>query len=431
MAGYASLESLAVRRVLLVVAVVLGVQCVLGAAPRQWTDRSGKFQVEASLVTVKDGKAYLEKGDGTVVPVEIAKLCTADQEYLLSLPDHRAYFQKNPIPGVKAPLAKPKMAVIPTPDDARVGEVRRFPNLGWGVQSLAFSPDGALLVAGKMDEAILVFNVVKGGPVGAYGHLEDLGQVESLAFTPDGKTLLCGGSKGRILDCDVGPKGTLRTANRFAGHSGGVRSIAIGSDGRTVLSGGGEKQVRCWDLTNCREQFAVGGFRGPVKATFLTRSLKQALASDGGVLVLIDVQHGKALQSMALAHSTAQAVAISPDGARVAVCDGSKVRLWETRSGRELPPLSTEEMQWAVQFLPTGRHLLSGERGKVALWEVETQRRVGEFSSAEALYVHCLACSPDGRHFASIPSAAGQALQVFRMPPEVEESAKEPAGSTP
>jgi hypothetical protein len=64
--------------------VVLGllVAVVSPAAPRKWTDDTGRYSVEAELVDVKDGKVVLRKADGTTVEVPLDKLSAADREYL-------------------------------------------------------------------------------------------------------------------------------------------------------------------------------------------------------------------------------------------------------------------------------------------------------------------------------------------------------------
>ncbi len=49
---------------------------------REWSDASGKYRIEADLVAVRGDKVILEKKDGTITSVPIAKLSAADQEYL-------------------------------------------------------------------------------------------------------------------------------------------------------------------------------------------------------------------------------------------------------------------------------------------------------------------------------------------------------------
>ena len=49
---------------------------------REWTDKTGRFSVEAELVEVKDGMAVLKKADGTVISVAVEKLSDSDRTYL-------------------------------------------------------------------------------------------------------------------------------------------------------------------------------------------------------------------------------------------------------------------------------------------------------------------------------------------------------------
>lgn len=49
---------------------------------RTWSDTTGKFQIEATLVSVADGKVQLKKKSGEIVAVPIDKLSKEDQEFL-------------------------------------------------------------------------------------------------------------------------------------------------------------------------------------------------------------------------------------------------------------------------------------------------------------------------------------------------------------
>ena len=49
---------------------------------RVWTDRTGRFQVEARYVDLEGGKVTLEKADGTVIRVSLSSLSEADQRFI-------------------------------------------------------------------------------------------------------------------------------------------------------------------------------------------------------------------------------------------------------------------------------------------------------------------------------------------------------------
>ena len=83
----------AVRRLLATICVLAGIILMPGVAPAQqdaaafrtWTDSTGRFRVEASLVAVQEGQVHLKKRTGTVVHVPLRRLSQADREYVRSL----------------------------------------------------------------------------------------------------------------------------------------------------------------------------------------------------------------------------------------------------------------------------------------------------------------------------------------------------------
>jgi WD40 repeat protein len=70
------------------------------------------------------------------------------------------------------------------------------------VWSLAFSPDGRLLVSGSSDDTMRFWDLPTGRLRGSFDW--GLGTVRSLAFAPDGMTLAAGGNGANsIAVCDV------------------------------------------------------------------------------------------------------------------------------------------------------------------------------------------------------------------------------------
>jgi SLA1 homology domain 1, SHD1 len=49
---------------------------------RTWTDKTGKFKLEAQLVSVVDGKVVLKRREGDTLSVPLASLSQADQLFL-------------------------------------------------------------------------------------------------------------------------------------------------------------------------------------------------------------------------------------------------------------------------------------------------------------------------------------------------------------
>ena len=63
-------------------AVLISLAAAASVDGRTWTDRAGKFSVDAELVKFKDGKAVLKRSDGRVISVRGSLLSKADRKYI-------------------------------------------------------------------------------------------------------------------------------------------------------------------------------------------------------------------------------------------------------------------------------------------------------------------------------------------------------------
>lgn len=97
------------------------------------------------------------------------------------------------------------------------------------------------------------------------------------------------------------------------------------------------------------------------------------------------------------------ALAFSPDGAYLAVGEGSgRVVLWDGRLGRRLgvladPETATYQYVSALAFAPDGRTLaVAGDEGTLQLWDVASRRRVGSPLPTPGDTVSALAFDRDG-----------------------------------
>jgi RNA polymerase sigma factor (sigma-70 family) len=121
--------------------------------------------------------------------------------------------------------------------------VGRFPADTEGISSVAFSPDGKLVLAGCMDNTLRVFELATGKERRFEGHTK---QLLGAVFTPDGKHILSGSYDQTVRLWDVA---TGKEVRRFFGHTNWVWGVAVSPDGRLGLSGSLDKTVRVWELT--------------------------------------------------------------------------------------------------------------------------------------------------------------------------------------
>lgn len=118
---------------------------------------------------------------------------------------------------------------------------------------------------------------------------------------------------------------------------------------------------------------------------------------------LPDLPPAALIRSLALPRGALLACAISPDGTRVAGAgDDGRIRLWDTRSGRELAVL-VGHTGWVrrLVFLPDGRRLASaGLDRRLRLWDLHGGAELASFSGHTDGLTDC-AVSADGRLVAS------------------------------
>jgi WD40 repeat protein/uncharacterized caspase-like protein len=113
-----------------------------------------------------------------------------------------------------------------------------------------------------------------------------------------------------------------------------VKTVRFSSDGRFLLSGSEDSTAKLWDVSTGRElrTFAERGTEGTV--------------------------------------------AISPDGHNIAVASGTRVELYDVKTGREIPKYLSQESQiTALAFSPDGKWLASGSwAGKIEVFDLTSMR---------------------------------------------------------
>src|SRR5205823_4668726 len=158
------------------------------------------------------------------------------------------------------------------------------------------------------------------------------GRLLSLAFAPGGKSLACGiGKDLRLYDLGTETPGRVVTSHEFA-----VTSVAFTKDGTAVISGSHDQTVKRTNLATGQTEWQAPGYFEQVNAVALSKDtvLLATGSSDGryahrllkagakcldpGVVRLWDARTGRFLRRLGDPAEQVMAVALSPDGRRVA-----------------------------------------------------------------------------------------------------------------
>lgn len=292
--------------------------------------------------------------------------------------------------------------------DAATG--RELANLGNGGQDVevAFSPDGTILASGAKD--IKLWDVATGRELRTLEG-SDSERVNSIAFSPDGRILASGGydRQGRSVfhRRPVLRLWDLATKDRYKSleaHGSPLESVAVSPDGTLLASGGDDKSIKIWNLTNRNALRTLTVHNQAVlSVAFSTDATTLASGSEDGTIKLWDVATGRlrtfgggdALPSCCI-------ITVSADGSIVASTSqvytpsnpDSLVRLWDVRSGQELPSLHGPIPFRSIALTPDGETLAAADERGITLWNVGAGRR---FLTLPGGWDYGLTFSPDGK----------------------------------
>jgi WD40 repeat protein len=128
---------------------------------------------------------------------------------------------------------------------------------------------------------------------------------------------------------------------------------------------------------------------------------------DYGAIRVWDAASAKVLQTFEFPAQVHGALALSPDGKKVAGGDcmtaSAAVRVWDVPSAKLLKKLEVEGMEYfAVALSDDGKWIacggrIRGDRGKVVVWDLETGKVKHEWTDNFMLTIAALEFSPDGK----------------------------------
>ncbi|MGN6572041.1 MAG: c-type cytochrome [Pseudolabrys sp.] len=242
-------------------------------------------------------------------------------------------------------------------------QVMRFHDAA--VNAVAWLPDRRIVTAGA-DGKIAIWTEGKPAPDRTLeGHAAP---VAGIAVSRDGR-MLASASWDRTVRLWPLAGGVARV---LEGHTQNVNGVAFAADGRSVVSAGYDATLRIWPIADGAPNIVT--LPSPLNAVVTAPDGEIVTAGADGKLYVAG-PGGELRATIAAAQTPVIALALSPDGARiaaagirgsVAIVDRATRTVTHTLVGPGLPV-------WSVAFFPDSRTLLTGGADRMLRrWNAET-----------------------------------------------------------
>jgi WD40 repeat protein len=321
--------------------------------------------------------------------------------------------------------------------------VRQFDGHTGPVSSLAFTPDGALVISGSGwptgDRTVRVWEVATGKELrrfdtaampknpGKSGGREAPGEIYAVTVTPDGVHAITGSTGGAVCVWEIASGKLIR---QFDKHTGTVFGAGVSPQGDAALTGGRDSVGRLWSIATGSELLQLVGHRSWVRAVDISPDGKQALTgSYDQVIRLWDLEKAELVREFKAEEGWVWDVAFAPSGTQAIAASGNRVHLWDLDSGKLVRSFSGHGGgATAADISPDGRFVIStGYDSTVRLWDLDTGELLETYTGHRD-WVFDVKFSPDGQY--AVSGGGGRytatggtepgidfALRLWKLPP--------------
>jgi len=228
------------------------------------------------------------------------------------------------------------------------------------------------------------------------GHVSS---VSSLAYSPDGTILVSGSGQGIIKIWS----GKVMLVHSYRAHEGPVNTLAYSIDGKSFISGSGNSNKKTWALSLWSKAGRlirrVSGFRfGPVSSLACSPDGKLIIAGFYRGSIVVFSRRLKKLKTIQAHDSRVTGLSFNPGGKIIASSSYNKqVKTWSTQ-GKLLRSFDDHsDYVKGVAFTQDGKYLVSAGQGSIIVRNTYNWNIMYKVKK-DVHYSTCMTVSPDSRY---------------------------------
>ncbi|MCL2349593.1 MAG: SHD1 domain-containing protein, partial [Planctomycetaceae bacterium] len=427
-------------------AVVVCSSAVLAEEMRTWTDSSGAFTTEASLVSFDGKTVTLKKEDGKTLSLAIGKLSEADQRYLMEGLSSGNPFEAAERAAARAQGAPPPTSAAKTVDISNAKEVGDYGETSWScppdpspLENLAakkftfragnvpfhshtndngffFSRDGKKVlyalqvpkpsIDAKKDDVDATRIFLGDVASGETNMVRNKLCLTPYGLSPDGSKAMFvqspwefgihTGQKGKIIIVKCTPDNKLEAPmvlNPFVnqgqsrnGETADVESADWVSNDHILVSysSGFDPVLVLLNINTGKALWRLKLDFGGDKTFTLSPGGKYCLAKAGKAMLLIETAGGKTIGTLdGVGEFGTAKYSFSPDGRKIASCGDEMIRIWDATTGASEEAFFIDNANsFSVFTWVSNQHLLAGNKLIDTTLQAPVWEYAGNFNNA-------------------------------------------------